>query len=136
MTNKATPAPMNQTRLELIETDRGYFTVIIGERFGDMLGRDEALGVIAAFLFNPSKMPPYLMTYERWVKQAQAWRSSGRWEEPVALIEMRKSSAPGPIGGAVLRGTGIFPFGRTVAQQAAPAVASGARMPAHFRKVP
>jgi hypothetical protein len=126
--------------LELIETERGYFTVIIGARFADMLGRDEALGVIAAFLFNPEKMPPYLMTYERWVKQAQAWRSSSRWEEPVALLEMRKSSATigTAPGGAVLRGTGIFPGGGTLPQQTQRRphfTGERVRMPDVFRKV-
>lgn len=51
--------------IELIEVERGGFTVLAGERFADHLCRDEALGVIAGLLFS-GITPPYLHTYVQW----------------------------------------------------------------------
>lgn len=51
--------------IELIEVERGGFTVLAGDRFADRLGRDEALAVIAALLFS-GITPPYLYTYVQW----------------------------------------------------------------------
>jgi hypothetical protein len=120
-------------RLELIEPSPGLFTVIVGDKFGDMLGRDEALGVIAAVLFAPEKMPAYVGTYAQWIRRTRGWREH-EWAEPVALIEMRK---PAPPGGAVLRGTGVFEGGGSLPTQVSCAPRGGdrVRMPAVFRKV-
>jgi hypothetical protein len=47
-------------RIELFEVDRGDYCVIVGDMIAKSLSRDEALGVIAAAIYNPEKMPPYL----------------------------------------------------------------------------
>ena len=76
---------MDGLRLELIESESGFFSVIVGDRFADMLCRDEALGVIAAALFGGHGQMPYLKTYEMWTWWDRKYRSATR-REPVALL--------------------------------------------------
>lgn len=71
--------------VELIETERGSFTVVAGEKFADRLGRDEALGVLAALLFGGVQALPYMRTYDQWL----AWHRrycAPDIQEPVALL--------------------------------------------------
>ena len=78
--------------VELIETESGFFSVIVGDRFADMLARDEALGVIAAALFGGRGQLPYLKDYVTWDWWDRKYRSATR-REPVALLSWNDSFA-------------------------------------------
>lgn len=77
---------MPKIRIELIEVEPNYFTVIVGDRFADQLCRDEALGVIAGALFCKTKEPPFLKTYAQWSAWDQRYRHNGQQFQPAALL--------------------------------------------------
>lgn len=78
-------------RLELFETDPGYFTVILGDKFADHLGRDEALAVVAGALFCNMQAPPFLHTYEQWSAWRQHYGTPGRQPfKPAGLLTYRQ----------------------------------------------
>jgi len=49
-------------KIELFQTLRGFYTVIVDDQFADMLTKDEALGVIASALFGSGK-PIFVRSY-------------------------------------------------------------------------
>lgn len=73
-------------RIEINEDEEGgYFTVVVNGQFADMLGRDEALGVVAHALFSNVMRAPYLQSYAGW----DAWNRRYRVDEskpPIALL--------------------------------------------------
>lgn len=74
-------------RIELIQTEPGYFTVIVDDKFAHMCSRDEALGVVAAVLFGGTPAP-FLKSYAQW----DGWQILYDEDpvEPVALIEDKR----------------------------------------------
>lgn len=71
--------------IELLEPEPGWFTVIVGDRFADKLGRDEALGVVAAALFAGTRGLPYVRTYEQWADWDLRFRCN-EFKPPIALL--------------------------------------------------
>ena len=76
---------MASLHIELIESEPGNFTVIVGGLFADMLCRDEALGVIAAALFVGQTRLPYLKSYVEWDFWNRKYRA-GNHQAPAALL--------------------------------------------------
>jgi hypothetical protein len=75
-------------KIELERQDCGYF-VRVGDAFDHHLGRDEALGAVAAVLFG--LQPPYLKTYEghiRWGLQYCGWERGPFLALPAAVVPM------------------------------------------------
>lgn len=71
--------------IELFESEPGWFTVIVGDRFSDKLGRDEALGVVATALFMGQTRLPYIKTYEQWHHWQRTFFCND-FQPPVALL--------------------------------------------------
>lgn len=76
---------MASLHIELIESEPGNFTVIVGGLFADMLCRDEALGAIAAALFAGQTRLPYLKTYAEWDVWNRKYRADNH-QTPAALL--------------------------------------------------
>jgi hypothetical protein len=82
-------------RIELIEPEPGHFTVIVGDKFADHLGRDEALAVVAGALFCNTTAPPFLKTYREWAWWDQQYRQPrGQPFKPEALLSWRGAGVP------------------------------------------
>lgn len=70
--------------LELIQTERGYFTVIVDGQFADRLCPDEALGVVAAAIYRGCTRLPYVQSYEQWDRFDQRYRHKDDPRPPTA----------------------------------------------------
>jgi len=69
-------------KIEVFETDPGYYTAIVDSEFADGLTKDEALGVVASALF--SSRPIFVRSYEEWVRWHEQF--AGMKRETVPLL--------------------------------------------------
>ncbi len=74
--------------IEIMELPEGGFTIIVNERFEELLSRGEALEVVAAVLFGASRVP-YIHTYEEWDAHQMRYYAE-EYQHPVAEIEDKR----------------------------------------------
>lgn len=55
-------------KIEVLNIAGAGYTVIVDGLFSDQLGKDEALGVVAAALFSGASRIPYVKSYEEWAR--------------------------------------------------------------------